>query len=59
MAFMYVYIKHNWIWQPVLVGVVDMNVGYEANDSGSTHPSSVYLSYFILYSKVGLKLFFR
>ena len=46
-------------WQLVLDGVVDMNVGYEANDSGSKHPSSVYLSYFILYSKVGLKLFFR
>ena len=56
---MYVYIKHYWIWQLVLVGVVDMNVGYEANDSGSKHPSSVYLSYFILHSKVGLKLFFR
>ena len=58
MAFMYVYIKHNWIWQPVLVVVVDMNVGYEANDSGSKHSSGVYLSYFILHSKVGLKLFF-
>ena len=46
-------------WQLVLDGVVDMKVGYEANDSGSKHPSSVYLSYFILYSKVGLKLFFR
>ena len=59
MAFMYVYIKHHLIWQLVLDGVVDMNVGYEANDVGSTYPSSVYLSYFILHSKVGLKLFFR
>ena len=56
---MYVYIKHYWIWQLVLDGVVDMNVGYEANDSGSKHSSSVYLSYFVLYSEVGLKLFFR
>ena len=56
---MYVYIKHYWIWQRVLDGVVDMNVGYEANDSGSKHSSSVYLSYFVLYSEVGLKLFFR
>ena len=47
MAFKYVYIKHHWIWQLVLDGVVDMNVGYEANDVGSKHPSSVYLSYFI------------
>ena len=59
MAFKYVYIKHHWIWQLVLDGVVDMNVGYEANDVGSKHPSSVYLSYFIWHSKVGLKLFFR
>ena len=59
MAFMHVYIKHYWIWQLVLDGVVDVNVGYEASDSGSKHPSSVYLSYFILHSKVGLKLFFR
>ena len=35
-----------------------MNVGYDANDSGSKLPSSVYRSYFILHSKVGLKLFF-
>ena len=57
MAFMHVYIKHYCIKQLVLDGVVDMNVGYEANDSGSKHPSSVYLPYFVLYSKVGLKLF--
>ena len=36
---------------------MDVNVGYEANDSGSKHSSGVYLSYFILHSKVGLKLF--
>ena len=35
-----------------------MDVGYEANDSGSKHSSGVFLSYFILHSKVGLKLFF-
>ena len=29
-------------------GVVDMDVVYEANESSSKHPSSVYLSYFIL-----------
>ena len=29
------------IWHLVLDGVVDMDVGCEANDSGSKHPSSV------------------
>ena len=48
MAFMHLYIKHYWIWQLVLDGAVDINVGCEANDSSSKHPSSVYLSYFIL-----------
>ena len=34
-----------------------MDVGFEASDSGSKHPSSIYLFYFILHSKVGFKLF--
>ena len=50
--------KNYWIWQLILDGVVDMNVGYEANDSGSKHSSGIYLSYFMLHSKVGLNLFF-
>ena len=29
-------------------GVVGMDIVYEANESSSKHPSSVYLSYFIL-----------
>ena len=41
----------------VLDGVADTDVGFEASDSGSKHPSSIYLSYFILQSKVGFKLF--
>ena len=41
----------------VLDGVANMDVGFEASDSGSKHPSSIYLSYFILQSKVGFKLF--
>ena len=41
----------------VLDGVADMDVGFEASDSASKHPSSIYLSYFILHSKVGFKLF--
>ena len=35
-----------------------MNVGCEANDSCSKLSSGVYLSYLMLHSKVGLKLFF-
>ena len=31
--------------QVILDGVGDMDVGYEVNDSGSKHPSSVYLSF--------------
>ena len=31
---------------------------YELNDSGSKHPSSVFLSYFISHNKVGIMLFF-
>ena len=41
----------------VLDGVAVVDVGFEASDSGSKHPSSIYLSYFILQSKVGFKLF--
>ena len=41
----------------VLDGVANMDVGFEASDSGSKHPSSIYLFYFILHSKVGFKLF--
>ena len=41
----------------VLDGVADMDVGFVASDSGSKHPSSIHLSYFILHSKVGFKLF--
>ena len=47
-------LKNYWIWQLVHEGVVDMNAGYEANDSGSKHSSSVYPSYFILHYKLGL-----
>ena len=39
-----VYFKNYWIWQLVLDGVLDIDVGYEANDSGSNQfSSSVYL----------------
>ena len=41
-------LKTSGILQLFLDGVVDMDVGYDANGSGSKHPSSVYLSYFIL-----------
>ena len=41
-----------------LDGVVDMDVGYKASYPGSKHYSGVFLSYFILHSKVELKLFF-
>ena len=52
------YILKLLVWQLVLDGVVDINVGYELNDSGSKHPSSVYLFYFILHNKVGIMLLF-
>ena len=32
------------LWQLVRDGVVDMDVSYKANDLGSKHPSSLYLS---------------
>ena len=41
----------------VLDGVANMDVSFEASVSGSKHPSSIYLFYFILHSKVGFKLF--
>ena len=47
-----VYFKNYWNWQLVLDGVVDMDMGYEGNYSGSKHSSSVHLSYFILLNKV-------
>ena len=37
--------------------VANMDVGFDAGDSGSKHPSSIYLFYFILHSKAGFKLF--
>ena len=46
--------KNYWIWQLVLDGVVDMDVGYKASDPGS----KFFYFTFILHSKVGLKLFF-
>ena len=46
-AYVHVCFKKSGIWQLVLDGVVDMDVGYEANDPAFKHPSSVYLSYFI------------
>ena len=40
----HVYFKNYWIWQLVLDGVVEIDVAYEANDSGSKQfSSSVYL----------------
>ena len=51
-------LKICWIWQLVLDNVVEMDVDHEANDPSSKHPSSVFLSYFILHSEVGLKSFF-
>ena len=48
-----VYFKNYLICQLVLEGVVNMDMpGYEENDSGLKHSSSVHLSYFILLSKV-------
>ena len=52
------YIKKKWIWQLVLDGVVDMDVGYKASYPGSKHYSGFFLFHFILHSKVALKLFF-
>ena len=40
----HVYFKNYWICQLILDGVVDIDVAYEANDSGSRQfSSSVYL----------------
>ena len=50
----HVYFKNYWIWQQVVDGVVDMDVGYKASDPGSKHHSGV----FLFHGKVGLKLFF-
>ena len=36
----HVYFKNYWIWQLVLDGVVDIDVAYEAIDSGSKQFSS-------------------
>ena len=55
---MTVYFKNYWIWQLVLDGVVDMDVGYKASDPGSKDHSGVFLFTLILHSKVGLKLLF-
>ena len=46
------------IWHLVLDRVVDMDVGCEANDSGSKHPSSVYLSCYFSEYTVKLDLSF-
>ena len=51
---MYILKKNYWIWQLVLDGVVNMDVGYKASGPGPKHYSGVFLSYFILHSKVGL-----
>ena len=45
-AYVHVYFNAGFGWD--FDGVVDMDVVYEANESSSKHPSSVYLSYFIL-----------
>ena len=47
---MHVYFKNYCIWQLVFDNVVEMDVGYEANGPSSKHPSSVFLSYYILHS---------
>ena len=52
----YVYFKKYWIWQLVLDGVVNMDVGYKASDPVPKHYSGVFISYFILHSKVRLKV---
>lgn len=44
-AYVHVYLKNSRTWQPFLDDVVDIDVGYEANDSNSKHSSGVYLSY--------------
>ena len=51
---MYNYFQNYCIWQLVLDGVVDMDVGFKASDPGS----KFFYFTFILHSKVGLKLFF-
>ena len=43
-----IYFENYCIWQLVLDGVVDMDVGYKASDPGSKHYSGVFLSYFII-----------
>ena len=45
---MHVCFKNYCIWQLVFDNVVEMDVGCEANGPSSTHPSSVFLSYYIL-----------
>ena len=42
--YLHVYFKNYWIWQLVLDGVADMDVGYKASDPGSKHHSGVDLS---------------
>ena len=37
-----------WIWQLVLDGVGDMDVGYKASDPGSKHHSGVFLFHFYI-----------
>ena len=46
---MTVYFKNYWIWQLVLDGVVDMDVGYKASDPGSKHNSGVFLFHFYIH----------
>ena len=58
---MYINFKNYWIWQLVLDGVVDMDVGYKASDPSRQVQSitvEFFNFFFILHSKVGLKLFF-
>ena len=45
---MTVYFENYWIWQLVLDGVVDMDVGYKASDPGSKHHSGVFLFHFYI-----------
>ena len=42
---MYIF-KNYGIWQLVLDGVVDMDVGYKASDPGSKHHSGFFLFHF-------------
>ena len=48
------YFKNYWIWQLVLDGVVDMDVGYKASDPGSSITVEFFYFTFILHSKVVL-----